>query len=226
MDDFGETLVGKKRPAVFIFNLLENTISEVLGIEAGIFAAFPIFDETNKGIIYSGIKSPVMKMGMNFCLNRDTKLYHIREPVFDKKNLPAEGGYVKCLNPTEFMAVTPKFSDDYSKLLYIGAKEKFISHSGNFEIRYLKWPPTDDVESVCVVGRRAGYPTAEDDFAGLYGYNQSLISTNFLGTQSRFAAFESPFKAQHRVYLVDTDTKELKWFDFLNKKSLHGDYEL
>ena len=99
IDDFGETLIGKKRPALFVFDIIENTINEVVGIDQGVYPTFPIFDETNKSIIYAGIKSPIMKLGMNFCLNRDTKLYHLRDPVFDKKNLPAEG-YVTCLNPT------------------------------------------------------------------------------------------------------------------------------
>ena len=50
---------------------------------------------------------------------------------------------------------------------------------------------------------------------------------NFLGSSSRYAVFESPFKGQHRVYLVDLHTKEVKWLNFLNKVDLfEGDYEL
>ncbi len=45
VDDFGETLVGKKRPAVFVFDLTENTLNEVVGLpEADFFATFPVFD--------------------------------------------------------------------------------------------------------------------------------------------------------------------------------------
>jgi len=29
LDAFGETLVGKKRPALFVFDLVENTLNEV-----------------------------------------------------------------------------------------------------------------------------------------------------------------------------------------------------
>jgi hypothetical protein len=47
-------------------------------------------------------------MGMSFCFNRDTKLYYIEEPVNDKKEV--KDGYVKCLNPDEYVAFTPKFS--------------------------------------------------------------------------------------------------------------------
>jgi hypothetical protein len=90
IDDFGETLVGKKRPGLFVFDLVENTLNEVQGIDQGFFPTFPVFDESSKGIVFAGVKSPVMKFGMNYCLNRDTKLYHIADPVFDKKKLPVE----------------------------------------------------------------------------------------------------------------------------------------
>ena len=83
---------------------------------------------------------------MASCLNRDTKLHYVREPVSDKKKIPTEGVYMQCLNPNEFMAFCPKFSDDFTKLIYFGTKEKFISHTGNFQLRYLKWPPTSDKE--------------------------------------------------------------------------------
>lgn len=50
---------------------------------------------------------------------------------------------------------------------------------------------------------------------------------NFLGTSNRLAVFESPFKGQHRVYLVDLETREVRWLNFLNKESVFdGDYEL
>ncbi len=50
---------------------------------------------------------------------------------------------------------------------------------------------------------------------------------NFLGTSNRFAVFESPFKGQHRVYLVDLETREVRWLNFLHKESVFdGDYEL
>jgi hypothetical protein len=59
VDDFGETLVGKKRPAIFIFDLVENTLNEVVGLpESDFFATFPVFDESSKGLVFAGINSP------------------------------------------------------------------------------------------------------------------------------------------------------------------------
>ena len=92
---------------------------------------------------------------MNFCLNRDTKLYYIKSPITDKKLLPA---VIECLNPTEFMSVIPKFTEDFSKLMYFASKDKFISHTGNFELRYLHWPPTEGTESELVIGKFSRYP--------------------------------------------------------------------
>jgi len=41
---------------------------------------------------------PIQKIGLNYCLNKDTKLYYVPEPVFDKKKLP-ESNYMKCVTP-------------------------------------------------------------------------------------------------------------------------------
>ena len=81
---------------------------------------------------------------MNYCLNKDTKLYYIRNPVSDKAKL-SEGAsdYVKCLNPNDFMSVMPKFSKDFSRLMYFSATDKFISHSGYYQLKYFKWPVED-----------------------------------------------------------------------------------
>lgn len=116
--------------------------------------------------------------------------------------------------------------------MYYGTKDKFISHCGNYQLRYLRWPPASPdagVESELVVDKVKAYPKDEDEFAGIYGYNQSLISYNFIGDSSRFALFESPFKGQHRVYFLDLESKKVKWLNFLGKTPadhLHGDYEL
>lgn len=59
VDDFGETLVGKKRPGVFIYDIKENTINLVEGLPDGnFFPTFPLFDEHSKGIVFASINTP------------------------------------------------------------------------------------------------------------------------------------------------------------------------
>lgn len=54
---------------------------------------------------------PYFKLGLIYCLNRPTSLYHLREPAFDKKKLAKEGSedaanYIRRINPDgEYMAM-------------------------------------------------------------------------------------------------------------------------
>ena len=51
------------------------------------------------------------------------QLYHVATPVFDKKKLPEDNdaSYMKQINPvSEYMAMQPRFSSDFSKLAYVG----------------------------------------------------------------------------------------------------------
>lgn len=73
------------------------------------------------------------------------------------------------------------------------------------------------------------YPSDEEEFAGLYGYNMTYLQSGFLKGSNRFYVFPSDFKGQHRIYLVDYETKEVKWLNFLSKSKdsqLEGDYDL
>ena len=79
-------LVDKKRPCIFIFDLIQNTLNKVEGISDNIKPTYPLFDETSRGIIFSGTDCPNKKFGLIYCTNRPTALYHIAEPIFDKKN--------------------------------------------------------------------------------------------------------------------------------------------
>jgi len=45
VDDFGETMVGKKRPTIFIYDLKENQFYEVVGLNPTLYPASPKFDE-------------------------------------------------------------------------------------------------------------------------------------------------------------------------------------
>ena len=41
--------------------------------------------------------------------------------------------YMQILNPeSEYIAMRPCFSNDYTKLVYLGSDTKFLSHTGNY----------------------------------------------------------------------------------------------
>jgi len=40
----------------------------------------------------------------------------------------------------EYLAMQPRFSKDFTKLVYVAREEKFISHSGCYQLKLLSWP--------------------------------------------------------------------------------------
>jgi len=56
-----------------------------------LYPQYPIFDQSNTAVVFSGVKLPNFKLGLIYCLNRPMQLYHIAEPIFDKKKLPKDG---------------------------------------------------------------------------------------------------------------------------------------
>lgn len=104
----------------------------MLGIPENLYAQHPIFDQSGSGLVFNAVDLPNKKLGVIFCLNRPTGLYHISEPIFDKKKLDDKpDSYMSRINPEgEYLAMQPKFNKDYSKLAYVGRDEIFLSHSG------------------------------------------------------------------------------------------------
>ena len=54
-NEFGESLVGKKSPGVFVFDLRENTLERVQGIPTELYPQRPIFDENGKGVVFAAV---------------------------------------------------------------------------------------------------------------------------------------------------------------------------
>jgi len=208
-------LVGKKRPAIFVFDLKESKMEQVHGIRETLYPQYPVFDESGKGVLFQGVDMPHFKLGLIFCLNRPTSLYYIADPVFDKKKVDAENkSYIRRVNPeNEYLAMQPRFTRDFSKIAYIGRTEKFLSHSGNYELKTLSWPlPEGDgpAESETVVNRMSEYPADDAEFAGLYGYNDTYSQGQFLVDSKKFFFTQSQVKGLDRLFFVDTDGKKVR----------------
>ena len=144
-ENFGETLAAKKTPAIFIFDLEQNQLNQVqLGEHINInekYPQYPVFDQHSTGVVFNSVTMPIKKLGLNFCLNRPTSVLYIRDPKFKKEEVEgaASNDYVECLNPGEYLGMQARFSHDYSRLCYIGSEDKFLSHSGNYQLKYIDW---------------------------------------------------------------------------------------
>ena len=161
-EHFGETLAAKQNPAVFVFDLESNKLNQLqFGKHLPVtdYPQYPVFDEHSKGIVFSAVSMPIKKLGLNFCLNRPTSLYYVKDPVYKKDEVDKveEGKYLTCVNPGEYVGMQARFSDDYTRLCYFASTNQFLSHSGNYEMKYLKWPLADE-KPVTVIPEIKEYP--------------------------------------------------------------------
>ena len=101
-----------------------------------------MFDEFSKGIVFSGVFQPNKKLGLIYCTNRPASIYYIREPQFGKSFAQSES-YILNLGQGDFLQMFPKFNSDYSKLVFFGSEKKFLSHTGNYQLRQFDWPIVD-----------------------------------------------------------------------------------
>jgi hypothetical protein len=116
---------------------------------------------------------------------------YCKDPVFKAEEADAQNDYLKVLNPGEYMGIQPRFNDDYTKLAFIGTTERFLTHSGNYQLKSLDWP---DGKPENAIDHHTEYPGDTDEFAGLYGYNITYLNCRFLKGSQVFYLFTSEFK--------------------------------
>jgi acylaminoacyl-peptidase len=213
-ESFGETMDDKVNPAIFVLDVASNKLDRVQLAGEAIYPQQPIFDEKD-GLVFAGLLLPVKKLGLNFCLNHKTTLFHVLPSA-----LSAASGAVSPtrLTPSaHFLAFNARFSRDRSRLVFFGREEAFLSHSGNYELFYIDWrsksPP------LRVVGRKKQYPAPGEPFSGLFGYQSSFACADFVGGSNSLFVLQSLHKGRSRIYAVDVDNGTVAWLNFMQRES-------
>ena len=144
--------------------------------------------------MFNAVSLPIKKLGLNFCLNKPNKLWYISDPKTKKEDADKTQGYSVHLNSGDFMGMHAKFSKDYSILSFVASTNKFVSHSSNYQLKCMKWPFNAEQTSKTVIDYVHAYPTDQDDFAGLFGYQMTFPQCGFIGHSNRYYLIESEFK--------------------------------
>jgi hypothetical protein len=231
-EDFGETMVGKKSPNIFIYTLKTNELDEIEGLDETLYPTYPMFDEDSKGIVFSAFQFKAKIPGLSYCLNRPASLYYVKEPKYgkkdeekkeddkkdeekkeeteeEKKNREKEEEAKKKqdvidLTPNDYMVCCPKFSPDFKKIIFFGSTKEFFSHLATFELKIIDWKSKGQPETII--------PVIEDynsDFSGIYGFQGTFMFSNFLEDSKTFV-FQSLVSGIDILIAVDVETKEFK----------------
>ena len=63
-EEFGEMLVGKGDPALYIYNVELNKVEKVFGLPKDTYPQYPVWYKDSQGIVFSGLYQPQKKMGL------------------------------------------------------------------------------------------------------------------------------------------------------------------
>ena len=90
----------------------------------------------------------------------------------------------KTVNLTEklFTSFQAKFNEAFTKLAFIGVEHQFLSHTSNYHLFEMSWPPEDERKMVLgPVARVEG-----ESFPGLYGGHEVFCHFGYLLDSSLF----------------------------------------
>ena len=233
--ELGEGYRGKKQPIVFIYDLEEENLYQLLNIPKDITPAFVNFrDKEGTSVIFAGIDITEIKLGLKVCANRLSQIYYAQSLVLqkvEKKNSGKRSTKEEEANKKQektkqleeaqqklavklnddAISLAPTFSQDLNKIAFFFSPWK-ITHSMGFGIKVIKFNtegnPEKQVETILdVVQERR----KAEEFPGIMGFHDILTKASWYG--DRYLVFNTYAGCSLALYIVDTVTKELQRLD-------------
>eukprot|EP00331_Platyophrya_macrostoma_P014555 CAMPEP_0176417028 /NCGR_PEP_ID=MMETSP0127-20121128/6662_1 /TAXON_ID=938130 /ORGANISM="Platyophrya macrostoma, Strain WH" /LENGTH=771 /DNA_ID=CAMNT_0017797145 /DNA_START=45 /DNA_END=2360 /DNA_ORIENTATION=- len=226
--DLGEGFDNKFKPELYVYNLESNEVSKVLNIPKDTLPAFPMFaDQWGRRIILGGFAADEFFRGIRFCFNNPIALYLITNPVFKKmvkeeenakkteEDLDDEQDFeeTECTNnppfkmTKDFVSIFPLLSPDGSKLAFFFHDKPQIMHNFNLGLKVIDFKSNGASEEVVPIVH-----DNDDKFTGIVGFHMDYKNVSWL-KDSKHLAFGTDSRGGVRIFLVNTETKQLKQLD-------------
>ncbi|KAI3903814.1 hypothetical protein MKW92_041230 [Papaver armeniacum] len=189
-EEWGEAYFGKRRPGLFVVNIVSGDVHIVDGIpkslNVGQVVWAPKNDDLDQYLVFVGWPSDcgsekiVRKLGIKYCYNRPCTLYAVKASVYKSETDKLETKGDRIEDKTAAVSLTqgissaffPRFSPDGKSLVFLSAKSAVDTgaHSATNSLHRIDWPtdgkPNISLKLIDVV------PVVkcpeEDCFPGLY----------------------------------------------------------
>ncbi|XP_054751862.2 acylamino-acid-releasing enzyme-like [Lytechinus pictus] len=151
--DWGEMLVGKHSPVPCILNLQTGQVTMPEGLPKDVSIGQAVWTPDDSGIVFVGWENEPYRLGMVYCANRRSSIYH----------LDLSSKICNAVSATDESVRSPSFSPDGSKLIYL----QNSCHGPPMKCAQLKvceWESKETHVAVDIVQ----CPTEESPFPGLY----------------------------------------------------------
>ncbi|XP_024197810.1 acylamino-acid-releasing enzyme isoform X2 [Rosa chinensis] len=164
-EEWGETYVGKRQPALFVININSGDTQAVKGIEKHLSVGQVVWAPPVRGsqqyLVFVGWSADTRKLGIKYCYNRPCALYAVKAPLYGSE---ADGQEIKhdilgeffnssrdnsikdspVVNLTKSIssAYHPRFSPDGKLLLFLSSRSAVDSgaHSATDSLHRIDWP--------------------------------------------------------------------------------------
>eukprot|EP00026_Physarum_polycephalum_P003278 Phypoly_transcript_03288.p1 GENE.Phypoly_transcript_03288~~Phypoly_transcript_03288.p1 ORF type:complete len:723 (+),score=121.45 Phypoly_transcript_03288:324-2492(+) len=175
-EDWGEGFIGLASPSIFLLEVATETITAVKLEDRNLTVGQVIWSPNGKELVFVGWPLINRRLGIRFCYNRDSAIYHITlEEVLhmqkkgdsDDKSKADATSLIKLHllsdPPKKRSARFPRFSPDGSTLVYLAA-ENLLTHNGGTRLLKLDWK-THKIDVVLdVVARQE----SKETFPGIF----------------------------------------------------------
>ncbi|CAG9329314.1 unnamed protein product [Blepharisma stoltei] len=185
-ENFGELLFNVTNPKLYVFDIKENSISEI-PLPEDIYPAQSMFRPNSYDLVIVGYKKTSYKVGMTAMLNRESNLYQIN--INNKEVIK-----IDTKDTLQGIAI-PRFNPSGTLLAYYGVPKGKRSHVTCLSLNLLDW---ENKLHRCLVDAVEDY---NDHFNGIYGFYDSLSTLSWLNEDKLI--FETHHKGSNCIFTAD-----------------------
>ena len=228
-EDFGENMRGKCFPYMFVYDLLEDQLYEVLNVpDHALPTQVSFADNSGQSLIFCGYHLKEFRLGLKYCSNRECKVFRIvklalrglKSKITTSETLKSQEEDLKKVLETykatviseDEISVAPIVSPDLSKVVYFYSPKKrtILVHFGLKMINLsTKEEPVQKEKTETIFEM---LNNSEDNFYGATTYQNRLTRARFL-SNSKLFVFNSYSRSSLGLFIVHLETKEVRRID-------------
>lgn len=184
-EDFGELMVEKSFPRLFKFDIHDKKSSEITNIPNYLAVTQPSF--AKEGYIFSSFDTRKRRLGLRFCIQRESELYHWKDE-----------NTIERLASDEWNIHYPRLSPDLNTLIYLTTGKTGV-HCTCENLKVLNW------ETKKITHVKTDIPLFD---------NAYLLSNSFDGKK---LIMELIVKTRHTIGVIDIENGKVSLLDGIKK---------
>ncbi|XP_070558355.1 acylamino-acid-releasing enzyme-like [Ptychodera flava] len=190
-DNWGEQFTSKSHPAICIVDIDSEIVKVLDSLPEDISAGQALWSPNDKGIVFVGWWHEPFRLGIIYCTNRKSVVFHA----------DIESGKCEMLSAENKSVRSPRFNADKTRLVYLQSKMGG-PHYSSCELMMYNWETKQTSTVVPVVDK----PSDADAFPGLFLVN---LPQRCWSTDNIRVVLPTVWRSKQELISVNTDTHKV-----------------